>query len=188
MRNAKELLEELAQRALTPDELAEVARRLEGKEGDQYDWLLILGRAEATRYRALVERFLESPDDPMLARLALQVLCRYWDLGASYKDVLMRFARGVPWDEDDDVRLMAIDCLGEVLRVGPDRQPLAYLFQLFESEEERQIVRETAYSAMARAMGTPTAKLPPAGRHFDLSKDIDHAVIDAVMERVQQKD
>ena len=182
--NAKDILRQLSQRGLREDELAEVARRLTSNEGDKYDWLLILGRSGATQYRPLVEKFLESPVDPMLARLAVQVLCRYWGLGESYEDTLVRFAHRVSWDEDDDVRLMAIDCLGEVLLRKPNDKLLGYLFELFESNQERQIVREAAYCAMARAVGTPVSNLPSAARHFDLAKDTDQAVIDTVMDRI----
>jgi hypothetical protein len=42
---------------------------------DRYDLLFVIGKANALGHRRLVESFLETPDDPMLARLALQILC-----------------------------------------------------------------------------------------------------------------
>lgn len=49
---------------------------------DRYDALFVIGKAGITRHEDLVESYLDSPDDPMLARLAIQILCNWWGVSA----------------------------------------------------------------------------------------------------------
>lgn len=163
--------------SLSRHELESVAQSLVTGENDRYEALLILGRAGAIQYRKLVEQFLDRHDDPMMARLALQVLCRYWELSTDYRDVLKRFINKVDWDQDDDVRLMAIASAGSLLAKEKDLNLLASLLQIFRDLSERQIVREAAYIALAVAMGKQWDELPPHSRHFDLERDVDHSII-----------
>ena len=118
MSKYSDLLDRAKWAHLSQAEIEAVAQELQqpNPEADRYTLLHILGRACAVSYRGLVERFLDSPDDPMLARIALQSLVDYWDLAEQYLDELLRFVRGVPWDVDGDVRLVAISNAGEYLR------------------------------------------------------------------------
>ena len=168
---------------ISPSEIDTVARSLEKGEGDEYDRLLILGRANAIEYRPLVEKYLDSPDDPMLARLAVQILCRYWGLASEYSDVLERFIRKVPWDEEEDVRVMAVSCC-DVLLAKPDfKHLLEYIYELFQDESECSILRQAAYCAIAISVGKLPSDLPSPAR-FDFHKDIDPGVIAEAQRRV----
>ena len=78
--NTKELVEKATNGTITKSEIKEAHEALVEKTGDEYDLLLVLGRSEAKQYKELVEKYLKANHDPMLARLSLQVLCRYWGL------------------------------------------------------------------------------------------------------------
>ena len=186
MRVYDELLERAKWGKLTGQELASVADALrEGSpEADRYTLLHILGRAGALSYRPLVERHLHSPDDPMLARLALQILLRYWNEAARYQDRLLAFVRGVDWDEEEDVRLAAISLAGEYLRDAENPQLLAELVGILEDRAERQVVREAAYLALPVAAGRTPDELPSAARHFDLSTQTDPGVLEEARRRL----
>jgi hypothetical protein len=173
-----ELIKKASSGQLTDAELKALAAELPTRE-DPYEYLLAIGRAGAKQYRGLVESFLNASEDPMLARLALQILCRYWDLSDQYLPQIRRFVDKVDWDEEDDVRLIAISCAGSLLAQRPCKPLLASLLRIFRDPDESQTVREVAYCAMAESTGVPILKLPPASRHFDLD-EVDKTVIDTV--------
>lgn len=171
------LVAKATQGRLSARELQQVAQGLTSGNADPYEALLVIGRANAKQHRSLVDRYLQYREDPMLARLALQVLCRYWGLAAEYQEALEQFVRKVDWDEDDDVRLMAIDCAGPFLAENKAPRLLSLLLQVFHDDSERQIVREAAYCSLALAAGKRLEELPAASRHFDLERDVDRSVI-----------
>jgi hypothetical protein len=113
----------------------------------------------------------------MLARLALQILCDFWGLTDDYIGRVVEFVHGVPWDTEDDVRLLAISIAGDYLRERSDNDILATLLRIYHDPDERQIIRETAYRAVARAMGSDWQDLPSAARHFDLANDVDASIL-----------
>jgi hypothetical protein len=164
---------------LSAGELHQVAQGLTSGSADPYDALLIIGRANARQYRGLVETYLQCDEDPMLARLAVQILCRYWGLTAEYQQALERFVRKVEWDQEDDVRLMAIDCAGSFLAENQSPRLLSLLLETYRDKRERQLVREAAYCSLALASGKQLDELPSASRHFDLEADVDPSVIAA---------
>lgn len=186
--NIKDLVTKATQGVLSKRELEEVVSSLQKGSDDPYYLLLIIGRAGARDFRWLVERYLQPSDDPMLARLAIQILCSYWGLAAQYREILERFIRKVPWDNDDDARLMAISCAGYLLAEEEDQTLLSLLFAIFHDESELQIIREAAYHALGIAAGKKPNELPPASRHFDLRQDIDHRIIDRITERLSLHD
>jgi hypothetical protein len=120
----------------------------------------------------------------MLTRLALQILCDYWSLATNYTDKLKLFGMGTPCDPHDEVRLMALSCIGELCRTQSSDDLLALLIGVFDNQNERQLVRETAYRAIGRAMGKSWNELPRASRPFNLVVDIDVSVVTAAKERI----
>jgi hypothetical protein len=178
--NMQELISKATHGQLTQHELAAVVTSLDDDTEDTYTALLVIGRAGATQYRPVVERYLHSPNDPMLARLAVQILCSYWGLAVEYRDALERFVRKVTWDDEEDVRLMAISCMGYYLAQHQDRHWLTLLLTIFRNADEDQIIREAAYCSLAIAIGKSPLELPPASRHFDLEHDIDPTVLTVV--------
>jgi hypothetical protein len=177
--NTKELVIKATEGRLLQQELEEVIQLLDASACDRYDALLIIGRSGATQHRRTVEKYLAGSDGPLLARLALLILCGYWGLASDYKTVLEGFLRKVYWDEEDDVRLLAISLTGNLLIEDADCRLLRLIIGIFrdQSESSRQILREAAYCALAIASGKPREELPKASRHFDLERELDPRVM-----------
>jgi hypothetical protein len=175
--NLKSLIGKATNSSLEPNELHEVVSCLEANSCDPYDALLIIGRAGAIQYRDIVAGYLNGRDNPMLARLALMILCRYWKLTGEYKDILETFVRKVEWDDEDDIRVLAISITGSLLAIHPDGELLKLIIRIFRDPSEPQLIREVAYCALAEASGKTPAELPSAARHFDLERDVDPQVI-----------
>jgi hypothetical protein len=180
MMNALRLLEKAKIGAISPMEIAEVAKELAtgADHSDQYTLIHILGVSGATEHEAIVARFLDVSSDPMLPRIALQVLCSHWGMVHRYQDEIEKFARGVHWDIDRDVQLVALSAMGELLRERTDKSLLSLLVEIFTSPRERHLVRQAAYFALARAYGQEWAQLPPASRKIDLEKEVDPQVLE----------
>lgn len=159
------------------ESLQSAAYVIENEMTGAYEALLLIGRANAKQYLNLVKKCLFNTNDPMLSRLALQVLCRYWGMFNEFMDEVKFFILKADWDEDDDVRLMAIDCAGSHLSTHKNIELIKILLDIFNAEDERQIVREAAYCALALAAGEKIQNLPANSRHFDLVRDINPSVI-----------
>ena len=178
-----DLIQRATSGTITMEELAIVAESLRNRVGDDYDNLLIIGRAGATQYRNDVEKFLKCPDDPMLSRLALQVLCRYWGLADDYALDIHRFVTGVDWDEDDDVRLMAISCSDSLLASPQHRNLLRDIYRIATDTNEEDTVRQAAYAALAISTGVSPTDMPSPAK-FDIAKDIDPKILEEVKKRL----
>ena len=187
MSHVRALLDRAKSGLLSQHEVAVVARELAtGTADDAYTAIHVLGLMRATEHEKLVAAFLDTPDDPMLARIALQVLCSHWRMAGRYRDRIARFSRGVDWDYDEDVRIAAISAGGELLRESPDKALLTLLLTLFRSEVESHMTRQAAYLALARAAGVDWTQLPPASRTLDLVTGVDPTVLRWATERTRE--
>ncbi len=184
--NADDYLAKATNGKLSPKEIKDLSEAIQNETGDVYTLLLALGRAEAFQHQAVVEKFLVYPDNPMMARLALQILCKYWDRGQNYLEHIKGAADGFTWDDEDDVRLMAISCLGYVFTQNKKVDLLRSLYEMWKDEAADRMVRESSYLAMGEALGYSPSQLPPASRHFDVNKDIDHELIRKVEKLLTQ--
>jgi hypothetical protein len=182
--NTKDLIKKASSGNITQQEIQDVYNALINHTGDKYELLLILGRAGTIQYRKTVEQYLSSPDDPMLARLALQILCQYWGLTREYKDTIEQYIRRVDWDEEEDVRLMAISCSGAILMDESNAELLSLVYDIFRSDKENEITRGAAYEALAIASGKSVYDIPQP-IHFDLNKDVDQSVIEKIKNQIQ---
>jgi hypothetical protein len=170
---------------MTTESIPEIVVNLKQRRGDLYQQLFALGRSlEGRSHRPLVAAFLDFETEPMVARLALQILCRWWGLYSDYRDEISRFLYPVAWDEDELIRLMAIGCAGELVLIDGEVSILRELHQIFCDETEDPIIRDAVYSALARAVGTPVADLPSASRLLE-SRDISAEVLKAVRKRLE---
>ena len=177
MRSLDDLLDEATLGKLTKEEIQYVVSRIKeydpSSNQDLYGLLCTLGRAITStpmipQYRKLMESFLVYPTDSMISRIAFIVLCDYWGLTNEYLQQMKDFIRGVDWD-DNDVRLVAISTAGEHLRENFNPELLELLIETFEgsgcsSKEElyeEEVVRQAAYSALARADNWEWEDLPP---------------------------
>jgi hypothetical protein len=106
----EELLDHAKWGKLSDAEIAAVADELLKTDpaADPFTLLNILGNAFAMQCQPLVQQYLGCEEDPMLARLALEILCGYWGQSDQYREEVLRFMRGVAWDLEEDVRQIAI--------------------------------------------------------------------------------
>ncbi|HET7035762.1 MAG TPA: hypothetical protein VFI42_08800 [Thermomicrobiaceae bacterium] len=166
--------------------------------GDQpgaYRAMYILGLAGAfspefqeirQTYRPLLETFLDDGSDPMMARLALQIMCDDWGYAADCREFLLRFIHGVVWDAEDDVRQIAILLTGRYLRSHRDPELLAVLIRIFEDQRGDDLVRQDAYLALADAVGRSWKELPSAAREFNVDTDTDPRVLVEAKQRLER--
>jgi hypothetical protein len=172
---------------LGPHEAAKVARLLEAEKCDPYGALFALGRSWAIEHRPLVERYLDGSKGVMLARLALFVLCENWNLSADYRGVITEFVAGVPWDDENDVRILAIDIAGSLLKTEPDLRLLRLVVEMYNdrSEPPPQLMRAAAYLALAKAAGRTYNEMPSDGLDFEVDEQQD-PVVRAYIENAQR--
>jgi hypothetical protein len=158
----KELLEKAKDGLLSKHELDQVVAALKdpGTTADPYTLLHIIGRAMDASNEDLVASYLDYPQDPMLSRLALQILCNYWGLTSKYIDYVRRFLSGVDWDVDGDVRQVAASIAGEVLRTTWDDDLFRSLLDIATDENDLPEMRVTAIRALARALGCGWDDMP----------------------------
>ena len=173
MKDAHDLLRKAKNYTITKEEFDYVVQRikastLDNEDPNLYTLIHILGAAsigppdgsdtevpmdEILKCRKLVESFLHYSKDPMVSKIALQVLCSYWGDTKDYIQEIKDFAKGVDWDFDEDVRMLAISEMGEQVRGTRDKQLLKILIQIFENPQENEIIQECVYTALARAGG-----------------------------------
>ncbi len=181
-----QLLEKAKEGKITRTELDAVAASLADPltAGDPYTKLYIVAFDEAGRQRALVESFLDRPDDPMLSRLALQILCDFWGLTEDYLSRVKSFVTGVPWDEEEDVRQVAISIAGEYLNEKYDPELFEALLLIVDEPAEDELMREVAVAALARALGDSFQSLPDARIRTPINDEWSLDVINRAHERL----
>ena len=136
----------------------------------------------------MVAPFLRFESDTMVARLALQVLCRYWGLDEKYRPDVLAFISGVPWDEDERVRQAALFAAGERLRWTRDPELLRAVLDVALDESEWDLTREDAVLALARATMRAHEEMPPASRSEPLDSLWSLEVIDDAKKRLANDD
>ncbi|MHB0961178.1 MAG: hypothetical protein ACYC0X_33920 [Pirellulaceae bacterium] len=184
--NIESLLAKATAGKLTQDESQFAAEVALSRSGDAYTATMILGRAFATEHRHILESLLRSPSDPMLARGAVYALCQCWDDTAKYLPEIIAFCRKVAWDEDDDVRLIALSCGGEFLRRYWN-QELAECLACVAENESDDIVRNAARTAIARAMGLEHHQIPSPNRLLDKSPSVMEDALQSFHKRLERK-
>ena len=157
MRNLDELLDEAKWGKLANDEIAYVVEQIKatspGNDDDLYTLIHILGRAGATQYKNMIEKFLHYPSNSLISAIALRTLCTYWGFEEEYLEPMKQFIQGVDWDTDRDLQMYAIGCAGQYLKDVKDKDLLKLILDVYQNENEDQFSRETAYEAIAFATG-----------------------------------
>jgi hypothetical protein len=158
----KELLEKAKSGDLTKHELDQVVAAIKdpSAKADPYTLLHIIGRAMDASYEDLVVRYLECPEDPMLSRLALQILCDYWGQAAKYINYVRKFLSGVAWDVEGDVQQVAASIAGEFLRTTWDDDLFSSLLDIATNENDLPEMRVTAIRSLSRALGYGWKDMP----------------------------
>lgn len=186
MSSYKDLLEKAKWGKISRDELESVADELRhgSDEADPYTLLHIIGRSGEKSYRSIIEYYLNQKIDPMLARLALQILCDFWEEAEGYVDDLVSFAQGVPWDGEDEIRLTALSLAGEYLRSHQNPWLLQKLINIVEDINEREIIRESAYEGLSRAMQHEWGEILSTTSNVDFDMIKDSTIINSAKNRL----
>lgn len=167
-RSAEVLLSEAKSGRLSRSDLNSIAANLErgGSAADTYTLLHALGHAGDASYAPVVERYLESPNDPLLAWLALQILCGYWGIAEQYRDHLLRFIHGVTWDvlQGRNVQQLAATDAGELAARSGDREIISALHRLALDITVGDVTRDAAYTGLLLARGATRRDLPSFAR------------------------
>ncbi|MFF5971386.1 hypothetical protein ACFY7C_07630 [Streptomyces sp. NPDC012769] len=136
------------------DVAVEAITRGRANQGDLYTALHVVGLAGSPAQAPAVRQYLRNPSDPMLSRLALQVLGDYWGMSSELLPELRSFLAGVDWDADGDVRDIAISITGRHLRKARGPADLAQiLMNIADDDSEFDLAREAALRALATGLG-----------------------------------
>lgn len=108
--------------------------------------------------RPFIESLLGARSDPWLVREALGALCSYLPGEGRYRDRLRDWVHPLDWDEENDVRTVAISALGDLIRTSGVADGVDDLLQLAEDPEDD--MSDWALRALARATGRAHSELP----------------------------
>ena len=152
---------------LSANEAKTIAASLSAQSSrNAYTYLHALGHARAVEQEAFVRPFLQRSDDPMLSRMALQVLCTYWNLSDKYREEVARFVEGVTWDlaQGGYVQLAAVGIAGDLVKAAGDAHLATMLARTVLNDNNPTVLRDAAYAALLLAEGRPYDDLPSASR------------------------
>jgi hypothetical protein len=97
--------------------------------------------------------------------------CRYsaatWDKTEKYLEYVRAFLRGVDWDDEEDVRQIAISIAGEYLRGRWDEELFQQLLDIATNDHDLPAIRVTAIRALGRALGDNWTEFPPITTRSD---------------------
>lgn len=152
---------------VTDEEFRAVTARLAAKPSrDAGRLLYVLGRSDMRESEELIAAYLEYPEDPDAAAVALSILCTQWGLTWKYRQHLLDALRGLDWDVDEDVRLRAISAAEVHLGESRDCDVSAELLAIATSHELRAF-EDAALTTLLRIDGQIdfVRSLPPRGGH-----------------------
>lgn len=159
---------------LTQEEIEYVTRTFydskPGHDQNLADCIYILGRIGADQHKATIEKYLFYPADAHVSAVTLRILCLYWKYTGEYLNQIVSFIKGVDWDEDDEVRMMAFSSLGEYLRKKSELHLIKLLTDFVEDPTKiegylhdrdyaRVFLQACAYQDLAKALGRPSDEI-----------------------------
>lgn len=152
-------------------------------QNEVYDLLSMLQYGDAATYRPLVEPYLHF-HDYVLAEVALQVLCNFYNLTEQYIDNLVHFMGGVSWDPYDDLQSKAAYIAAHYLKDHTEPRLLQELINLVENGQQEgvHVQRDVAYTALVDAFGIKR----DLTRHLRYEQ-ADPSIIQAAKERLQHE-
>jgi hypothetical protein len=81
---------------------------------DLYASLTVLDKASDSSLSYLVAQYLDF-QDPLIVSYALEILVIKWSKYEEIKERLIQFSLGMPWDYDQDLRVMSLNCIEHIL-------------------------------------------------------------------------
>ena len=172
--NIDELVEKSKSRPLNDLEakfIREELSRENIKDSKLYALLYAAGRGFRTDLEKTIASYLDYTKDPMIVRLSLQILCAFWGKHEAYKEYITGFLNNKEWDEDQDVFLMAISCAGEYCRKNIDKAMIAKLLSIYSDFNSDAIIRQAAFTALARSQGKDWNTLPTPTNLIEFDSD-----------------
>jgi hypothetical protein len=170
-------------------EIAWVTDALERRDPryDLYRLIHIVGRVGTPgKHENLVAEFLDSPNDPMLSRISLITLDN-WGLFEKYRDVILAFCRGVDWDYEGDVRLVALNQTGKYLATSSDCTLLVNLIDVAADVGEDIVIRRAGLDGLAIALGAAAKDLPAVLLEIDPGGSWASEVLDRAWQRYKRE-
>jgi len=147
---------------LNKDEISFVVDNLQDDSDFLYDCIYILGRMGLTDYESKIAKYLSFIERPDVVKVALLVLCDYWDGTAKYISYLKAYAENAEWDFTDEVRLVCITLLGKFLFRqnkkfdNNDRIVIELLLRIYADSDG--IISMEAYRSLCLSAGDETMK------------------------------
>jgi hypothetical protein len=164
----EELEQAVDRRILTEAEASEVLEELRTSSSphQKYRMLHILWHGADSRLAHAVEPFLTCTNEVPLVWIALATLCGQWGLTGRYREHVLTFLRGVPWDKDNQIRLLAVTLSGKYLSDNQDSDLVRALIDVVERNEEYRdrVLRHSALVALGLAVGFDESEIPGVKR------------------------
>ena len=149
--NISDLLQKAEEGKISEEEIKEVVYRINNLSDKQNleILLMILGESRKFEYKYVLENFLIYPDNPMISRTVMIILCQDWRLADQYLPYIKKMMRGAAWDENEQTRFIALGIGGQLFKEIEDKELLKILLEIFENENEEMMTRGCAYEAIA---------------------------------------
>ncbi len=77
--------------------------------------LTVLNKANNPELHYIVEQFLDF-QDPIVAAFALEILVKKWGVYQDLHERLVKFALGMPWDREQDLRETTLECIKTIIQ------------------------------------------------------------------------
>lgn len=132
----------------------------QASEQQRIELAIRTGRSKASAFVPQLRKLLRD-EDPEVRFYALQALV----LNLKQKDSQMAEVcwRFLEEDPDEDVRSMAIDCLGSIHFGSGDRRAFERLVRVMKDPTQSEYVQQSAYSALFKLAGRPPTEWPGFG-------------------------
>lgn len=171
-----DLLSKAEKSTISKDELDEVVKRINNlSDKPNLEVLIsILGETRRREYQKIIEKFLIYPENPMVSRTAMIILCQDWGLADQYIPFIKEMMRGTDWD-GGQVRYIALMEGSKLFYQKNDKELLKILLDVFENEQEE---KRCAYEAIGLAIGMDLRDLR--------SKSFDQRVIEQAYQKLNQ--
>lgn len=185
--DAKYYLDRDSDNLMTLSDVNSLAKLLQHEEGLKsdviYDLIWVLSRHGHKKLCSAIDHYLLCTNHVMVVRLVLETLCMRWDCGEIYESYVMSYMNKTSWDEEEDVRVMAISCAGHVWRKTKSKDLLGKLWEVFTSDSEDDFIRVVAYQSLVRALIEDTADVPNC-LGFNLERDVNDDILIKVKEKL----
>lgn len=140
----------------------------------------IFGKNRFLEAKKEVEKYIDREDE-IIRYNVLSTLILDWGLKEHYKTAIRMLN-----DSDEEVRGMAVACIGSLKRGTKDGESLRIVLRVFEENKNNWFMRDSAYEAILNIEGVPEDKRPTK-RILNPKKDIDWNLIHKIEKRLKKK-